>query len=415
MVSVLPLAVALMTPGPERALADYLAKPDSSYGYEAVGEGRYKVTSQTWKGTVWRHDLIVKRPSEGSETGTFVLHVTGGGPNANDLDWAQRLADQSGLPVATLFQIPAQPLWGKVEDDLIAHTFEQFLATGDTEWPLLLPMTKAAVKAMDALVSIDPGAKRFVVTGASKRGWTSWLTAASGDPRVAGVMPMVFDNLDFGAQLAKQQRDWGRFSPMIDDYTDRGLQDVMESPRGKELVRIVDPAQYERALKAPVLMVHGSNDPYWTVDALSVYWGRLTGPKAVVVVPNMGHGWGSTDFWTPATAAFARGIEAGESLPQVVSAMELDDDGQILVSARFTGAQPQSVEAWVAEGEGLKFDKARWSQRPAQGLGQGDRKTWIVGLKPGDRQQGVLLTATFVEKGLTYRLTTPVHVVGRSR
>jgi PhoPQ-activated pathogenicity-related protein len=70
------------------------------------------------------------------------------------------------------------------EDDLIAFTWARYLKTGDERWPARLPMTKAAVRAMDAatavLASADGGSAKvdqFVVAGGSKRGWTAWTTA----------------------------------------------------------------------------------------------------------------------------------------------------------------------------------------------------------------------------------------------
>ena len=70
-------------------------------------------------------------------------------------------------------------------------------------------MTGAALAAMDALEVIAAGAwgvslRGFVVTGASKRGWTSYLTAAAAPARVLGLVPMVFDVLDLPRQLAHQ-------------------------------------------------------------------------------------------------------------------------------------------------------------------------------------------------------------------
>ena len=52
----------------------------------------------------------------------------------------------------SLLQVPHQPILdGKVEDEIISHTFDQFLNTGDPTWPLLLPMVNSAVRAMDAV------------------------------------------------------------------------------------------------------------------------------------------------------------------------------------------------------------------------------------------------------------------------
>jgi PhoPQ-activated pathogenicity-related protein len=69
--------------------------------------------------------------------------------------------------------------------------------------PLLMPMTKAAKRGMDIvqefLQSNDiPTPKSFVVSGQSKRGWTTVLVAAI-DSRVVAAVPIVFDIIRFNA------------------------------------------------------------------------------------------------------------------------------------------------------------------------------------------------------------------------
>jgi PhoPQ-activated pathogenicity-related protein len=34
----------------------------------------------------------------------------------------------------------------------------------------------------------------------------------------------------------------------------------------------------------------GTNDEYWPLDALNLYWSELKGPKYVLYIPNNGHG-----------------------------------------------------------------------------------------------------------------------------
>src|SRR5262249_42931928 len=155
-------------------------------------------------------------------------------------------------------------------------------------------MTKSAVKAMDALQSFSDQAWKqkiegFVVSGASKRGWTTYLTGAS-DPRVKAIAPMVFNNLKFSAQMPRQLALWGKYSEQIEDYTRRGLQQQMTSDRGQQLTRMVDPWFYRDHLKMPKLLIHGANDRYWATDATALFWDDLSGEKSLLTVPNSGHG-----------------------------------------------------------------------------------------------------------------------------
>ena len=71
------------------------------------------------------------------------------------------------------------------------------------------PMARAGARAMDtatAYISKVTGGKsvisKYIIAGASKRGATTWLVGAACPDKVIGIMPIVFDllNFDLGVQ-----------------------------------------------------------------------------------------------------------------------------------------------------------------------------------------------------------------------
>ncbi len=324
-----------------------------SFSWRQSGARSFELVSGTWMGFAWKHDVVVVEPhsdfgfrrrSEGEVKvqNPVVLYVTGGDVNDLDLAEAQRIADRSGLSVAMLFHIPNQPLFDLWEDDLIAHTFEQFIDGGDASWPLLFPMTRAVIRAMDMLE--ETGCDRFVVTGASKRGWATWLAGATGDPRIIGISPMVIDNLNFPAQMAHQIECWGSYSEQIEDYTSRELQDSMDTERGALLTLMMDPINYIDQIKCPILIVNGANDRYWTVDALSIYWDRLPSTTRCLIVPNAGHLLGDKVQMIETLSAFALAAVRGEILPNL---------GHDWTKSR-------KIRSWVAFSSTLDFRDSEW-------------------------------------------------------
>lgn len=236
MITALALAAGLGSV--PREFGDYLGLKDDSFGWRVEDRSEQRLTllltSQTWRGIPWHHTLALVQPKELAHKGAAVLVVTGWVINPADMAEAQAIADESGMAAAVLFDIPNQPLYGLREDELVAYTFAEYIETRDATWPLLFPMAKSAIRAMDALESATKDSanplKRFVVTGASKRGWTAWFVGASGDTRVAGIAPMIVDNLNLAAQMPHQLRLWGKYSEMIDPYTRHGLQQKMNTP-----------------------------------------------------------------------------------------------------------------------------------------------------------------------------------------
>ncbi len=293
-----------------------------------------------------------------------VLAIRNDKGNHDDTEEGSMLARETGMVWVYLYDVPNQPLFGGlIEDALIAHTLVQYLETGDPSWPLLFPMVKSAVRAMDAIQEMlkERGLQapvRFVATGASKRGWTSWLLPVV-DARIVGIVPLVYDNLNLFAQMPHQLEVWGGYSEQIGDYTHQGLQQKMKTERGQRLTAMLDPFSYRSRLQIPKLIINGANDRYWTTDALNLYWRDLVGPKWIVYLPNEGHSFTDMTRYYRTGAAFLRMMAAERPMPILEWSFSTSDGrADLTLDVDIPAAWAQ---VWTAESETRDFRTAVWS------------------------------------------------------
>ena len=222
----------------ETALDRYVAAADPSYRYEllstetgdAYTANVLEMTSQQWRTAaevdrpIWKHWLTIVRP-EHAATNTGLLVVSGGSnekppPKVGSL--LTQLALATNSVISEVRMVPNEPLVfagdGKklTEDAITAFSWEKFLTSGDETWPLRLPMTKSVMRAMDTITSFcaSPAGgglsvDKFVVGGASKRGWTAWTVAAV-DNRVVAIIPVVIDLLNLEPSLDHHYRSYGQ-------------------------------------------------------------------------------------------------------------------------------------------------------------------------------------------------------------
>ncbi|MCC7493326.1 MAG: hypothetical protein IT204_13310 [Fimbriimonadaceae bacterium] len=398
-------------------VVSYCAAPDACYRWSvdsqpSPGITTLKLTSQRWQGIEWQHTVTIVRPNTPTAPDLCVLLITGGDyeAGAQEMMAARLLANLHGLTFAVLWDIPNQPLWNMREDDLIAHTFVKFLETKDDTWPLLFAMTKSAVRAMDALQAwsqrdLRAPFKRFITTGASKRGWTTWFSGVV-DPRVVAIMPMVYDNLNLTAQMPHQLATWGHYSPQIEDYTRRGLQAKLAAPEGAQLGQMVDPFTYRQRVDEPKLLIGGTNDAYWTVDALNLYRDQLVGEVNQLYVPNSGHGLADMQRVLHAATGFSKLVATGRPRPQWTWTHHTTAAAaEIMVTA----AEAQKVDVWAASVAGAAFDKAQWATVRTTRDGQ----VWRASVpRPADRHLAVFAEATFRVDGQPFPLSTTINLVG---
>lgn len=350
----------------------YVHAPDSHYGYKLEstipGQGCttyiINMTSQAWRSEkevnrpVWTHWLTIVRPDKVA-TNTGLLFITGGSvdsPAPKGLD--QRLggialATQS--VVAELKGVPNEPLIfigdetkTRTEDSLIAYTWDKFLKTGDSTWPARLPMTKSAVRAMDTVTDFcagDQGGKvkvdQFVVAGGSKRGWTTWTTAAE-DKRVVAIVPMVINMLNVEPSFKHHYRAYGFWAPAVGDYVAMGLMDWADTPEYRALMKIVEPYEYRDRYTMPKLILNATGDQFFLPDSTQFYYKNLPGEKLLRMVPNADHGMKGSDA-VETLLAFYQEIITNKPRPRF--SWTFEKDGSIRVA---TVDKPREVLLWQA-------------------------------------------------------------------
>ncbi|MBY0587055.1 PhoPQ-activated pathogenicity-related family protein [bacterium] len=355
----------------ETALDRYVAKPDPSYSWklahqaEEDGTSQYVIdlTSQTWRTEkdvnrpLWKHALVIVKPA-GVTSKTAFLFIVGGG-NGGELPSgadgkAIAIAKATQSVVAELRMVPNQPLifhQDKVprnEDDIIGYTWDQFLKTGDDTWPARLPMVKSAVRAMDCVqefLGSEQGGKHtidgFVVAGGSKRGWTTWCTAAV-DKRVVAAIPIVIDVLNVRRSMAHHTEAYGFYAMAVGDYMKHNIMQRIGHPRLDDLYAIEDPYSYRNRFTMPKFVLNASGDQFFCPDSSQFYYGDLPGEKYLRYVPNADHSLKDTDA-VESIIAFYSTVLRGAERPRY--SWKFEEDGSIRVESP---TPPKEVVVWQA-------------------------------------------------------------------
>lgn len=356
------------------ALDAFLQHPEPAFNWNDVsaqfaGDGfaNLRLVSQTWQGSKWSHRLQIFKPQHLDFPDAAVINISYGSGSFPESILGQGLSDLSGAYTVNAFNVPNQPLYDREEDALVAYSFQKYLETGDASWPLLLPMTKSVVKAMDAVQQWSKKTtgreiKRFIIAGASKRGWTAFLVAA-GDKRVVGCVPIVYDNLNIPAQIKHQREVWGQTSQLAVAFSNLGLMDegATGSTRGKELLEAVDPYAYLKRLTMPIFSINATNDGYWPHDAQTVYRDELGKQTSLSTyyAPNSTHFLGHQIVpLAQSSAVWSRLVFGAAKIP----AVGLVRDQNVFRAQASNGAT--SATLWLAQNDTKDFRHAHWVSLP---------------------------------------------------
>lgn len=344
---------------PNDSVDDFLANPDEFYGPQATRRAPLFSLPDANPGQFDQMQAMIRN---GTTSLSFedLTRIPGGGSNQNFAD----------VQISISTELQAVPLpegndyfgRARTEDAIIAYSFDQYLLTGDDTWPALLPMVKSAVRAMDAVQqyvpTVAPGAQidDFVVSGGSKRGWTTWLTAAADaatvTPRVKAIIPLVFDVLNVEAQLDHHQEYYegvtasmiGGYSNALKDYTELDIFGRRHTPEGEALLSIVDPYAYRDRLTLPKFMINSTGDEFFVPDSGQFYLSGLSGQNYVRYVPNTNHDVLDNSDAAESLLEYYIAIVYDQALPQF--SWTVEDDGEtIRVQSSDT---PLQVNLWQA-------------------------------------------------------------------
>lgn len=369
-----------------------------------------KMTSQCWdpddmvaqQYVEWVHPVTIYEPK--FKLSDVALLFIDGGSRTSSAELEEIMAQLSilsGTTIVHLKNVPSQPivfedeivpkgeednylnndvvLRSRTEDEIIAYSYEKYMRSyRDTQgnptynWPVLFPMVKAAVRTMDITEQIlardGISLKGFVVAGASKRGWTTWLTGAV-DSRITAIGPIVINVLNMKPHLEHHRASYGYWSPAIYDYAQKGIFDQLISgsdggplaPEAQALLERVDPYQYALRGRYPMpkFMLNATGDEFFVPDTTQFYFDDLQPQKHLCYIPNVGHGMGGLDeedLTNPASPAgkflaWYMAVSQGRPLPEFKQ--YFDSDGAIRVEVD-TKNPPLNVWLWSATAEGVR-------------------------------------------------------------
>jgi PhoPQ-activated pathogenicity-related protein len=367
---------------PESALQAYLQNGDSSFKWEVTdklkGEGitffKIGFTSQTWQKIHWTHDLMIMVPDE-LKFNNALLFITGGSnkngkPNSHKFtdDLVQEFGRMSKVDkciIAIIWQVPNQPLYDDLKEDaLISRTLHNYQNDHDFNWPLLFPMTKSAVRAIDIVQAfskkeLHKNIKGFVISGASKRGWTTWLTGAN-DPRVIAIGPMVIDMLNMQVNIPYQKEVWGDYSIEIQDYVKLGLAQQFGSNQSNDLVKMINPYSYRQTLTMPKMLFMGTNDPYWPVDAVKNYIDDIPGDNHICYISNAGHDLGDKRKAFSTLRAFLGTTVSKGKMPKCDYTIS-EQKGKITLTVHTTADKLVDASLYSTTSSSQEFRDKKWS------------------------------------------------------
>jgi len=133
------------------------------------------------------------------------------------------------------------------------------------------------------------------MSGASKRGWGTLLTAAVEDCKscvdIIGIFPLVPIVPPLIEEIHYQWESYGGFSWAFKDYMQADLLPHIDDPIIYNLSLIIDPRYYKESLsRMPKYMLVASDDEFMQYDWTALWFNKYMGGETHLnIAPNTEH------------------------------------------------------------------------------------------------------------------------------
>ncbi|EDV1505973.1 PhoPQ-regulated protein [Salmonella enterica subsp. salamae] len=399
---------------------------------------RFNLNSQTWspQGVVsperWQNGVDIYIPDSAREKNALVVINNGSNNNGSGTPVAptnfneeelSRIAIATRTVVISVSNVPNQVLSYQGvttplgEDNSVAYSWKLFI--GDThkyqDASLHIPMAASVSQAFRLAKKelTQQNINKFIVTGASKRGWAAWLTALS-DPDVGAVVPFAMDLLNTQKSLEHMYQSYGKNWPVaFYPYYNQGIDQQIGTDKFARLMRLEDPLTYLNTdmgdrLKIDKYIINASGDDFYVPDNSHFYYGLLPGSKSLRVVPNSTHN-GILSVAEQSLITFVNRFQEKQKLPEITENVQSRGDGKKELVVNFS-EKPVAILQWTAKNPAARdFRYAcdiKYNSVPVS-LATGDNTLSISLTTPDSGWQATYIEATFTDG---YVATTQVYI-----